>query len=74
MLLIPAIDLKDGKCVRLKQGDMRASTTFGDDPAAMPAAYITPMCRSPLYSGLISDWYCSRKRRWRSVIMASPQS
>ena len=35
MLLIPAIDLKDGKCVRLKQGDMNDSTTFGEDPAAM---------------------------------------
>jgi phosphoribosylformimino-5-aminoimidazole carboxamide ribotide isomerase len=35
MLLIPAIDLKDGKCVRLKQGDMNDSTTFGDDPAAI---------------------------------------
>lgn len=30
MLLIPAIDLKDGQCVRLKQGDMDQSTTFGD--------------------------------------------
>ncbi|HEY6355450.1 MAG TPA: HisA/HisF-related TIM barrel protein, partial [Burkholderiaceae bacterium] len=27
MLLIPAIDLKDGKCVRLEQGDMKAATT-----------------------------------------------
>ena len=35
MLLIPAIDLKDGHCVRLKQGDMNAATTFSDDPAAM---------------------------------------
>ena len=35
MLLIPAIDLKDGHCVRLKQGDMDQTTTFGEDPAAM---------------------------------------
>ena len=35
MLLIPAIDLKDGHCVRLEQGDMSVSTSFGDDPAAM---------------------------------------
>jgi phosphoribosylformimino-5-aminoimidazole carboxamide ribotide isomerase len=35
MLLIPAIDLKDGHCVRLKQGDMEQATTFGEDPAAM---------------------------------------
>ena len=35
MLLIPAIDLKDGQCVRLKQGDMDQSTVFGENPAAM---------------------------------------
>ncbi|HOL37516.1 MAG TPA: 1-(5-phosphoribosyl)-5-[(5-phosphoribosylamino)methylideneamino]imidazole-4-carboxamide isomerase [Rubrivivax sp.] len=40
MLLIPAIDLKDGKCVRLQQGDMNAVTTFGDDPAAMAQRWL----------------------------------
>ena len=40
MLLIPAIDLKDGQCVRLQQGDMNASTTFGDDPAAMARRWL----------------------------------
>ena len=40
MLLIPAIDLKDGQCVRLKQGDMAQATTFGDDPAAMAAQWL----------------------------------
>ena len=40
MLLIPAIDLKDGKCVRLQQGDMGASTTFGEDPAAMARRWL----------------------------------
>ncbi len=40
MLLIPAIDLKDGKCVRLKQGDMNESTTFGEDPAAMARRWL----------------------------------
>ncbi|MDL2283876.1 1-(5-phosphoribosyl)-5-[(5-phosphoribosylamino)methylideneamino]imidazole-4-carboxamide isomerase [Oxalobacter sp. OttesenSCG-928-P03] len=35
MLLIPAIDLKDGRCVRLKQGDMNQATVFSDDPAEM---------------------------------------
>ena len=35
MLLIPAIDLKDGHCVRLKQGDMDLATVFSEDPAAM---------------------------------------
>jgi len=34
MLIIPAIDLKDGKCVRLQQGAMDRSTVFSDDPAA----------------------------------------
>ena len=40
MLLIPAIDLKDGKCVRLQQGDMQSSTTFGEDPAAMARRWL----------------------------------
>ena len=35
MLLIPAIDLKDGHCVRLKQGDLADATVFSEDPAAM---------------------------------------
>ena len=39
MLLIPAIDLKDGQCVRLKQGDMDQSTTFGD-PADMARKWL----------------------------------
>jgi phosphoribosylformimino-5-aminoimidazole carboxamide ribotide isomerase len=40
MLLIPAIDLKDGRCVRLEQGDMKASTVYGDDPAAMARRWV----------------------------------
>ena len=35
MLVIPAIDLKDGQCVRLRQGDMADSTVFSNDPVAM---------------------------------------
>jgi phosphoribosylformimino-5-aminoimidazole carboxamide ribotide isomerase len=35
MLLIPAIDLKDGKCVRLRQGRMDDNTVFSDDPVAV---------------------------------------
>ena len=35
MLVIPAIDLKEGQCVRLRQGDMSDSTVFSDDPVAM---------------------------------------
>ena len=40
MLLIPAIDLKDGKCVRLKQGDMNDSTTFSEDPAGVARRWV----------------------------------
>ena len=35
MEILPAIDLRDGKCVRLRQGDYNQETIFGDDPAAM---------------------------------------
>jgi len=35
MLIIPAIDIKDGHCVRLKQGDMADATVFSEDPGAM---------------------------------------
>jgi phosphoribosylformimino-5-aminoimidazole carboxamide ribotide isomerase len=35
VLIIPAIDLKDGRCVRLKRGDMGTATVFGEDPVAM---------------------------------------
>ena len=38
MLVIPAIDLKDGQCVRLKQGRMDDATSYGDDPVAMAHA------------------------------------
>ena len=34
MILFPAIDLKEGRCVRLVQGDMAQATVFNDDPAA----------------------------------------
>ena len=40
MLLIPAIDLKDGQCVRLQQGDMNATTVFGEDPAAIARRWL----------------------------------
>ncbi len=40
MLLIPAIDLKDGKCVRLRQGRMDDATIFSDDPVAMAARWV----------------------------------
>jgi len=39
LILFPAIDLKDGKCVRLKLGDMNAATVFNDDPAAQARSF-----------------------------------
>ncbi|HWL57481.1 MAG TPA: 1-(5-phosphoribosyl)-5-[(5-phosphoribosylamino)methylideneamino]imidazole-4-carboxamide isomerase [Paracoccus sp. (in: a-proteobacteria)] len=39
MILYPAIDLKDGNCVRLLRGDMEAATVFGTDPAAQASAF-----------------------------------
>ncbi len=39
MILYPAIDLKNGQCVRLKLGDMARATVFNDDPAAQAAAF-----------------------------------
>ena len=39
MILYPAIDLKDGRCVRLRQGDMAQATVFNDDPAAQARAF-----------------------------------
>lgn len=41
MILYPAIDLKDGQCVRLLKGEMEAATVFNDDPGAQAAAFQT---------------------------------
>ncbi len=45
MLLIPAIDLKDGHCVRLEQGDMNRATVFSEDPAAMARHWVNQGAR-----------------------------
>ena len=45
MLIIPAIDLKDGACVRLRQGLMDDATVFSDDPVAMAAKWVEAGCR-----------------------------
>jgi len=42
--LYPAIDLKDGQCVRLLRGDMEAATVFNDDPAAQARAFVDAGC------------------------------
>jgi phosphoribosylformimino-5-aminoimidazole carboxamide ribotide isomerase len=45
MLIIPAIDLKDGHCVRLKQGAMDKATVFSDDPGAMARHWLAQGAR-----------------------------
>jgi phosphoribosylformimino-5-aminoimidazole carboxamide ribotide isomerase len=45
MLLIPAIDLKDGKCVRLRQGRMDDATVFSDDPVETAARWVAAGAR-----------------------------
>ena len=45
MLIIPAIDLKDGQCVRLRQGEMDDSTVFSDDPVATARRWVEAGCR-----------------------------
>lgn len=44
MILYPAIDLKDGQCVRLLRGEMSAATVFGDDPAAQALRFQAAGC------------------------------
>mgnify|MGYP003649041332 FL=1 len=44
MIFFPAIDLKDGQCVRLYQGDMDRATVFSDDPAAQARAFQDAGC------------------------------
>ncbi|MDB6452091.1 1-(5-phosphoribosyl)-5-[(5-phosphoribosylamino)methylideneamino]imidazole-4-carboxamide isomerase [Falsirhodobacter sp. 20TX0035] len=44
MILYPAIDLKDGQCVRLLRGEMDAATVFGDDPAAQASKFVAAGC------------------------------
>ncbi|KHF25676.1 1-(5-phosphoribosyl)-5-[(5-phosphoribosylamino)methylideneamino]imidazole-4-carboxamide isomerase [Solemya velum gill symbiont] len=45
MLMIPAIDLKDGKCVRLRQGRMEDDTVFSDNPVDMAARWVNEGAR-----------------------------
>jgi len=45
VILYPAIDLKDGNCVRLYKGEMEQATVFNDDPAAQAAAFEAAGCR-----------------------------
>ncbi|WP_417449252.1 1-(5-phosphoribosyl)-5-[(5-phosphoribosylamino)methylideneamino]imidazole-4-carboxamide isomerase [Kordiimonas sp.] len=45
MTIYPAIDLKDGNCVRLYKGDMNAATVFNDNPAAQAKEFVDAGCR-----------------------------
>ncbi len=44
LILYPAIDLKEGRCVRLLRGDMAQATVFNDDPAAQAAEFVAAGC------------------------------
>src|SRR5262245_10643158 len=46
MLILPAIDLRGGKCVRLKQGDYNQETVFGDDPVGMARRWVSERARA----------------------------
>lgn len=45
MILFPAIDIKEGRCVRLLRGEMGAATIFNDDPADQARAFVAAGCR-----------------------------
>ena len=45
MILYPAIDLKEGRCVRLLRGEMSAATVFNEDPAAQAKSFADAGCR-----------------------------
>ena len=45
IILYPAIDLKDGNCVRLFKGDMNAATVFSDNPAAQAKEFVSAGCK-----------------------------
>ena len=45
MIFFPAIDLKDGRCVRLRHGQMDTATVFNDDPAAQARTFVDAGCR-----------------------------
>jgi phosphoribosylformimino-5-aminoimidazole carboxamide ribotide isomerase len=66
MLLIPAIDLKDGHCVRLKQGDMSQATTFSEDPAAMARHWLASGARR-LHLVDLNGAFAGKPQNWAAV-------
>ncbi|MDD3243516.1 MAG: 1-(5-phosphoribosyl)-5-[(5-phosphoribosylamino)methylideneamino]imidazole-4-carboxamide isomerase [Eubacteriales bacterium] len=68
MRIYPAIDLKAGKCVRLRQGDMEQATVYGDDPAAMARGFA--QAGSPWIHVVDLDGAFAGESRNRQVIAA----
>ena len=66
MLLIPAIDLKDGHCVRLKQGDMSQATVFSEDPAAMARHWVNQGARR-LHLVDLNGAFAGKPQNWAAV-------
>ena len=66
MLLIPAIDLKDGRCVRLQRGRMNEVTVFSEDPAAMAEHWLAAGCRR-LHVVDLDGAFAGEPRNWRSI-------
>jgi phosphoribosylformimino-5-aminoimidazole carboxamide ribotide isomerase len=66
MLLIPAIDLKDGHCVRLKQGDMSQATTFSEDPVAMARQWVDRGARR-LHLVDLNGAFAGKPQNWLAV-------
>ena len=66
MLLIPAIDLKDGHCVRLKQGDMSQATTFSEDPVAMARQWVDRGARR-LHLVDLNGAFAGKPQNWVAV-------
>src|SRR5258708_1194601 len=56
VILLPAIDLRDGKCVRLVQGDFGRETTYDDDPVAVAQRSATLRSSDALLSGTETQW------------------
>ena len=76
MLIIPAIDLKDGKCVRLRQGLMDDATVFSDDPVAMADQWVQQGARrlhlvdlnGAFDGGQIATWKQGDRRAWGTSV------
>ncbi len=61
MIIFPAIDLKEGRCVRLEQGDMARATVFNDDPADQARAFaFLALLSAPAPNASATKEFCSR--------------